>query len=116
MGRVYDNGDSEYKREKYEQAIEYLSASNPIDDDYPLLKVISDVRGVDMLSVADGILEERKKWLRKITQEEKHFQLVLKSIESAGTVSKIREIFDDKVSMFQNGPIHHRVILDEDSQ
>lgn len=61
-------GQSEIYREKYEQAIDFLSSAEQVRyADYPLLEVESKVLDVPMKNVAETIVKRRSKWITKIS-------------------------------------------------
>lgn len=64
-------GQSELYREKYEQAIDFLSSQDTVQyTDYPLLHIESKILEVSMKIIAENIIKRRSEWISKITQIE----------------------------------------------
>lgn len=61
-------GQSELYREKYEQAIDFLSSQEIVQyTDYPLLHIESKILEVSMKNIAENIIKRRSEWISKIT-------------------------------------------------
>lgn len=60
----YNAGMSDVYREKYDQAIEYLSQIDPDAGTFPLLVVTAKWKQISLVEAAELIIKARKNWLR----------------------------------------------------
>lgn len=64
-------GQGELYREKYEQAIDFLSSQDVVHyPDYPLLHVESKILDIPMKDIAENIIKRRSEWISKMTEIE----------------------------------------------
>jgi len=64
-------GQGELYREKYEQAIDFLSSQDVVHyPDYPLLHVESKILDTPMRDIAENIIKRRSEWISKMTEIE----------------------------------------------
>lgn len=62
-------GQQEVYREKFDEAIDYLTNNDDskyADEDYPLLLVETAIRDIDMRTIAEEILQAKKRWVKKM--------------------------------------------------
>lgn len=61
-------GQPEVYREKYEQAIDFLSCADQVRyADYPLLDIECKILDVPMKDIAENIIKRRSEWITKMT-------------------------------------------------
>ena len=66
-----DVGMSELYREKYEQAVDFLTNNESVQySHYPLLNVESRILEVSMKIIAENIIKRRSEWISKMTKIE----------------------------------------------
>jgi hypothetical protein len=61
-------GQAEIYREKYEQAVDFLSSTNQVDyANFPLLRVEANILNLPMKNIAEIIIKKRMNWITKIS-------------------------------------------------
>jgi hypothetical protein len=64
-------GQMEVYREKYEQAIDFLSSQDTVQySEYPLLEIESRILDIPMKKVAENVIKRRSEWISKLTKIE----------------------------------------------
>ena len=66
-----DYGQAELYREKYEQAIDFMTSQDVVKySEYPLLEIESRILDIPMVKVAENVLKRRSEWISKLTKIE----------------------------------------------
>lgn len=64
-------GQVELYREKYEQAVDFLSSQDVVHyPDYPLLHIESRILNIPMKDIAENIIKRRSEWISKMIEIE----------------------------------------------
>lgn len=64
-------GQMELYREKYEQAIDFLSSTDQVNyNDYPLILIEAKIQDVPLKNIAENVIRRRSTWISKLTQIE----------------------------------------------
>lgn len=88
-------GQQEVYREKFDEAIDYLTNNDDSkypDEDYPLLLVETAIRGIDMRSFAEEIINLKKQWVKKMASIEDLRLSGKYGVESCETLTEINRL------------------------
>lgn len=95
-------GQAELYREKYEQAIDFLTCMDVVHyPDYPLLHVEAKILDIPMRDVADNIIKRRSEWISKLTEIEElrlYGKVNIAFCESESEVQKLVSIISNKLA------------------
>lgn len=100
--RYYFNltGYEEVFKEKVDEAIDCLAASNEDASKFPLLKSESDVLGISVIDVAKTILQRRARFIQQTAQIDQLMNQVQFDIEASTTLALLTKVREDGLVKF----------------
>jgi hypothetical protein len=86
-------GQAEVYREKYEQALDFLSTTKPVRyHEYPLLEIEREILLVPMKDIAENVVKRRSEWMTKISAIESVRLSGKHNLQNCSTIAEVAKL------------------------